>query len=137
MIKAYINQIPYELDADYSIFEQAANKIASNIVIYVDNQPLPQSGDIVEIKDNTTTYFLGTCGIPKSPQFSSPADIKRYSVTCNNANAILSRRAVNVAFKGYTITQIVQELFSRYIVAEGFTLGEISNVPIVLIKYTA
>lgn len=137
MIKAYINDVPYELESHYTITEQLGNKVASEIVIRVDNQPIPQSGDIIAICDEKTMYFLGTCGIPKSPKFSSPYDVRLYSITCANANAILSRRLINVAYKEKTISEIVQALFDKYISAEGFSLGEISNIPIKLQVYTA
>lgn len=139
MLKAYINNIAYELEADFSITEQVANKTSSTIAVLVENQPIPQSGDVIEIKDNTTNevYFLGLCGIPKSPKFKSPYDARRYSITCGNANSIMSRRIVNVAYKNMTITQIVQALFETYITQEGFTMGKISDIPILLETYTA
>ena len=100
---AYIGGIAYKLAADYTISEQAANKIASNISVILDaGQPIPQSGEIIEIRDDDVgeVYFLGVCGIPKSPKYSSPYDVKTYSITCSNANGILARRVVNVAYQG-------------------------------------
>ena len=67
MIMAYIGGIAYKLAADYTISEQAANKIASNISVILDaGQPIPQSGEIIEIRDDDVgeVYFLGVCGIP-------------------------------------------------------------------------
>lgn len=140
MIQAYISGVAYKLGADYSISEQVANKIASDIsVVLDDGQPIPKSGEIIEVRDDEAgeVYFLGVCGIPKSPKFTSPFNVKTYSLTCSNANGILARRVVNVAYKGYTVTQIVQALFDKYIAAEGFTLGGISEIPITLNIYTA
>lgn len=140
MIMAYIGGIAYKLAADYTISEQAANKIASNISVILDaGQPIPQSGEIIEIRDDDVgeVYFLGVCGIPKSPKYSSPYDVKTYSITCSNANGILARRVVNVAYQGYTVSQIVKGLFDEYISKEGFTLGAISDVPIKINIYTA
>lgn len=140
MIQAYIGGVAYKLGADYSISEQAANKIASDISVIIDEgQPIPKSGEIIEVRDDEAgeVYFLGVCGIPKSPKFTSPFNVKTYSLTCSNANGILARRVVNVAYKGYTVTQIVQALFDKYIAAEGFTLGGISEIPITLNIYTA
>ena len=140
MLKAYINDIAYELEANFSITEQAANKTASDFTVLVTHDlPIPKSGDTIEIKESTTgeIYFLGMCGIPKSPKYKSPFDVRRYTITCGNANSIMSRRIVNVAFKEYTITQIVEALFYMYISQEGFTLGEISDIPITLEVYTA
>jgi hypothetical protein len=140
VIMAYIGGIAYKLAADYTISEQAANKIASNISVILDaGQPIPQSGEIIEIRDDDVgeVYFLGVCGIPKSPKYSSPYDVKTYSITCSNANGILARRVVNVAYQGYTVSQIVQGLFDEYISKEGFTLGAISDVPIKINIYTA
>lgn len=139
-MKAYINDIEYELDAQsLSLSEKSGNSTASDIAVFVGkNQPIPQSGDIIEIKDSEgDIYFLGVCGIPKSPEYSSPYDVRRYEITCSNANSILARRVANVAYKGYTITQIVTDLYNRYIQAEGFTLGTISDIPIVINVYTA
>jgi hypothetical protein len=140
MIKAFINGIAYELEANFSITEQAANKTASSFDVLVpQNLPIPQSGDTIEIKNSETgeMYFLGMCGIPKSPKYKSPYDVRWYSITCGNANSIMSRRIVNVAFQNFTITQIVKALFDLYIAQEGFTMGDISEIPVTLETYTA
>jgi hypothetical protein len=98
---------------------------------------LPTPGDIIEIKDEKAVYFLGVCGIPKSPKYKTPYDVREYSITCNNANAILANRLVNVAYQDRTITSIVKDLYDKYIVAEGFTLGKVSDIPVKFSVYTA
>ena len=138
MIQAYINGVAYDMLMDYSISEQLGNKTSTSLSVLVPiGKPFPRSGDIIEVKDENNTYFLGTCGIPKSPEFESENTIRVYSITCGNANSILSRRLANVAYRGHTITEIVQALYDQYISAEGFALGGISDIPVTLDTYTA
>ena len=69
MIMAYIGGIAYKLAADYTISEQAANKIASNISVILDaGQPIPQSGEIIEIRDDDVgeVYFWAFAVFPKA-----------------------------------------------------------------------
>lgn len=81
--------------------------------------------------------FWGTCGIPKTPKFKTGNEALLYSIKCGNANDILSYRIINVAYQGYTVTQIVQAIFDQYVSAEGITLGEISQTDVTIDVYTA
>ena len=137
MVQAYINGITYEAENDFKISEKSGNKTSSSISILVNGQPFPQAGDIIELKDNGATIFWGTCGIPKTPKFKTGNEALLYSIKCGNANDILSYRIINVAYQGYTVTQIVQAIFNQYITAEGITLGEISQTDVKVDVYTA
>lgn len=103
----------------------------------VDGQPVPVSGDIIELKDGEATLFWGTCGIPESPEYQTGLERNIYAITCGNANTILSYRIANVAYQNYTVTELVQALYDRYISAEGISLGKISAIDVTLEVYTA
>ena len=104
----------------------------------VEDQPFPVAGDILELKDDAgNTIFWGSCGIPSSPKYQTGLEKKVYAITCSNANAILANRIINVAFQGYTITEIIQALFTAYIAQENITLGKISEIPVKMEVYTA
>lgn len=137
MLKAYINGTEYNALWEFSISEQTGNKTSTDISVEVENQAIPVSGDIIELKDGDTTLFWGTCGIPESPEYQTGLERNIYTITCGNANTILSYRIVNVAYQNYTITEIVQALYDRYISAEGIILGTISNIEVTLEVYTA
>lgn len=138
-LECRINGTAYEMTNNFSIAEQAGNKSSTTINVLVEGQPVPLAGDVVEIIDtyDNSTAFWGICGIPKSPKYKTLFDKQVYSIVCQSANALLSNRIINVAYQGYTITQIVQDLFNKYIAAEGITLGVISNIAITLEVYTA
>ena len=137
-MKCLINGIAYDALNNFQITEQAGNKTASYISVLVESQPIPVAGDVIELLDNyNNSIFLGTCGIPTSPTFRTGLEDKIYSITCNNANSILAYRIVNEAYQNATITEIVQNLFDRYISEEGITLGTISNVEVTYEVYTA
>ena len=137
-MKALINGIEYDAQINFSISEQTGNKTSSDISVVVNNQPFPVSGDIIELKDdNENTIFWGTCGIPSSPKYQTGYEKKIYSITCGNANSILSNRIINVAFQEHTITEIVQALFDNYISQENITIGKISDIPVTMEVYTA
>lgn len=132
-----INGEVYETENDFSISEKSGNKTSSSVSVLVNGQPFPQAGDIIEMQNDGETFFWGTCGIPKTPKFKTGNEALLFSIKCGNANDILSYRIINVAYQGYTVTQIVQAIFNQYIVAEGITLGEISQVDITVDVYTA
>lgn len=134
-----INGAEYNALADgFAITEQMGNKTASDITVLVEDQPFPAAGDVIEVFDNSgRRIFFGTCGIPQSPAYSTGYEMKLYSITCNNANSILSQRIINVAFQDTTISDIVTALFNQYIAEEGITLGSISPVSVKMEVYTA
>lgn len=137
LLRAYINSVEYNALWDFSISEQTGNKTSTEISVEVDGQPFPVSGDIIELKDGETTLFWGTCGIPKSPEYQTGLERNIYTITCGNANTILAYRIANVAYQNYSITEIVQALYDKYIAEEGITLASISNIDVSLEVYTA
>ena len=123
MIQAYINNIPYDMTRDFLLTDMVGNKSTSEITVRVDDQPLPRAGDMVEIKDDDTVLFWGMLGIPQSPKYTTGNEWRVYTMTAGSANAFLSRRIINEAFKRYTVSEIVRVLFDNYIAEEGITLG--------------
>ena len=138
---AYINGTQYQALWDFEVSEQSGNKPSTDISVLVEDQPIPVSGDIIQLVDVTdsgnTVLFWGVCGIPKSPEYETGLEPAIYQITCGNANTLLSYRIANVAYQNYTITQIVQSLFTSYVQAEGITLGQISDMDLILEVYTA
>ena len=141
MLYAYINGVQYDAEWDFEISEQSGNKTSTSISVRVEDQPIPLSGDIIQLVDEqpsgNTVLFWGVCGIPKSPEYETGLEWPIYEITCGNANSILAYRIANVAYQDYTISQIVQALFNQYVQAEGITLGQISNIDLALEVYTA
>ena len=142
MLIATINGVTYEALRDFSIDEQTGNKTSSTISVVVEDplsQPIPVAGDIITLTDQSTgeVLFFGQCGIPKSPKFQTGLEKLVYTIVCSNANAILSNRIINVSYKGWTVEAIVQDLYTRYIAAEGISLGTITQTGVTLTAYNA
>ncbi len=136
MLHIYINQVEYDTQRGLKITDRLSNKTESQISVLTEGLPIPVSGDIVEVRDDDEVIFWGVCGIPRSPKYQTGRERKLYAITCGNANAILGRRIINVAYQGYTVSQVVERLFNLYVSAEGITLGQISDIPITIEKYT-
>lgn len=136
-MQVLINGIEYNALNNFTITEQSGNKTVSEISVLVDTQPVPISGDVIQILDGTTSIFWGLCGIPSSPKFSTGLETHIYKIKCNNANSILSRRLANVAYQNTSVSEIISDLYSLYISAEGIELGAISDIDITLNVYTA
>ncbi len=138
MLYAYINGERYKIKTDFSITEQIGNSTASTVSVLVESQAFPIAGDVIEIKDDITgdILFYGTCGIPKSPKYTTLNQPRAYSITCGNANSILSNRIANVAYQDKTVSEIVNLLYERYIAAEGIEIGLISEISASLSVYT-
>ena len=93
----YINGIEYQALRNFTITEQTGNKTLSTISVLVESQPVPVAGDVIELKDDSNnTIFWGTCGIPKSPKFSTGHETQIYEISCNNANSILANRIIKL-----------------------------------------
>lgn len=144
MLTCLINGTKYELVYPISVSEMAGNNISSDISVKVSdccmqapNTPIPKAGDLIEILEDGSTVFLGTCGIPTSPKIDSVHTPLIYRIKCGNGNSLLARRIVNYGTQGKTITQIVEYLYETYVRAEGISKGIISQVPITLDAYTA
>lgn len=128
-MKAYINGIEYNATNEWSIAEKVGNPTSSSFRVLVENQPVPQSGDVIEFRtDLGDIVFFGLLGIPKSPAYSTPYQPRLYSLNCTNGNSILQRRLANVSYSNKTMTEIVNDLYTRYIQPEGITLGTISEI---------
>lgn len=103
---------------------------------FIDNYSLVQNltyDDMVTYNRTTITeLFLGTCGLPTSPTYSTLTEPKDYQIKCRNANSILANRLVNTAEQQVTLTQLIRDLFNIYLQAEGMTLnvGDFDNIQI-------
>lgn len=130
-MRLLINGIEYKADSNWSITEKVGNPTASTFKVLVEEQPIPQAGDVVTLEDdNGNALFFGLVGIPKSPKYSSPFQPRIYDLTCTNGNSILSRRIANESFANKTITEVVNQLYATYIQPEGITLGTVSEIPV-------
>lgn len=136
-MKCLINKVEYKMESNFYFDEQSGNKTASSISVLIENQDIPQALDVVEIFDGEKPIFFGTCGIPKSPKYTTGLEKKVYSITCNCANAIMANRIVNEAYQQMKISNIVENLYNTYIIAENIALGNISDIPLEMVNYTA
>lgn len=136
-MQCLINGVSYQLTRNFSINDRLANKAATKIEVLVENQPIPHAGDIVNIYDDAEPIFFGVAGIPVSPEYNTGYEKRIYTITCQNGNAILANRITNEAYQNTTVSDIVADLFTKYISAEGITLGSISSIDLTMEVYTA
>ena len=136
-MQCFINGIEYGVEHGFEICEQAGNKTSSTVSVLVEDQPAPVSGDVIQLMDGETTVFWGLCGIPKSPRFDTGREKRIYNIVCQNANGLLAYRIVNDAWQSHSVSYIVQDLYTKYIAAEGIALGNISNIGVTMEVYTA
>ena len=128
-MRALINGTEYKATSGWNIAGKVGNPTSSTLTVLVENQPVPQSGDVIDfINDRNEPIFFGILGIPKSPAYSSPYEPRLYNLNCTNGNAITQRRLANVSYRNKTITEVVEDLFARYIAGEGITKGIISQI---------
>lgn len=128
-MKLKINGVEYQASSAWGISEKVGNPTSSSFSVLVEGQEKPHAGDVVEFfTDDDVCIFFGVIGIPKSPSFSSEYQPKDYGINCLNGNSILQRRLANVSYTNKTMTEIVTDLYQRYIQAEGITLGTISQI---------
>lgn len=83
------------------------------------------------------TIFWGILGIPKSPKYTTGNEWRVYKMAAGNGNSLLAYRVINEAFRNYTVSEIVQALYTNYIAEEGIALGEISDIEIKVKIYSA
>lgn len=128
-MKLKINGTEYKATSKWKISEKVGNPTSSDFQVLVEQQDVPLSGDMVEfVTDTDEKMFFGILGIPKTPSYSSPYEQRLYSLNCLNGNSILQRRLANVSYSNKTMTEIVLDLYARYIAPEGITLGTVSQI---------
>ncbi|MBQ3140691.1 MAG: hypothetical protein IJC25_01875, partial [Clostridia bacterium] len=139
MIHAIINGRSYGVAAGFVLEEQIGNRTASSIQVLLGRQPLPSAGDIVDLVDTDAgrSVFWGVCSIVRRVGILMAPAGAVAELVCTNANALLSRRLVNLALRNKTVTQIVQALFDGYIAADGISLGVLSRFDLEVEVYTA
>lgn len=135
-MQCLINGISYAMTRNFSINDRLANKAATRIEVLVEGQPIPQAGDIIDIYDGTEPIFFGVAGIPVSPEYNTGNEKRIYTITCQNGNAILANRITNEAYQDMVVDQIVQDLYEKYISAEGILLGDIDSSQVTVDVYT-
>ena len=91
----------------------------------------------VTLEQEGTTVFSGVVGIPTSPEYSTGFESDIYSLEVQSINAILRRRLISEAWQDKTTPEIVQDIFDKYIVNEGVTLGKISDINFTYTYYVA
>lgn len=130
-MRVLINGIEYRGMSGWQISEKVGNPTSTTISVLVENQPIPMAGDVIEVLTDgepAEKLFFGILGIPATPAYSSPYEQRIYSLNCLNGNSILQRRLANVSYADKTMTQIVLDLYQRYIAPEGVTLGTLSQI---------
>lgn len=135
-MQCLINGISYAMTRNFSINDRLANKAATRIEVLVEDQPIPEAGDIIDIYDGDTPVFFGVAGIPVSPEYNTGNEKRIYSITCQNGNAILANRITNEAYQEMLVDQIVRDLFEKYISAEGVRMGDIDSSNVRVDVYT-
>ena len=91
----------------------------------------------VSISQSSTVVFFGVVGIPETPTYTTEFVPNRYSLQIQSANALLYRRTLSEAYQNKTITEIIQDIFTKYIAGEGITLGQISTLDFTYDVYVA
>lgn len=126
-MKLKINGVEHRASSNWTIAEKVGNPTMSQFSVVSDEKP--HAGDVVEMfTDEDECIFFGIIGMPESPRYSSEHQTKLYSLRCTNGNSILQRRIANVSYTNKTMTEIVNDLYVRYIAGEGITLGTISEI---------
>lgn len=81
--------------------------------------------------------FFGVVGIPESPTWTTEFVPDRYKLQLQSGNALLMRRTMSEAYQDKTVTEIIIDIFDKYISGEGITLGSISTVAFTYDTYVA
>ena len=130
-MRVKINGTEYKGLSNWRVSEKVGNPTSTTLSVLVESQPIPRAGDVIELLTDgepSDRLFLGVLGIPATPAYSSPFEQRIYSLNCLNGNAILQRRVANVSYANKTMTEIVFDLYQRYIAPEGITLGTLSQI---------
>ena len=92
---------------------------------------------LISIDQAERDIFFGVVGIPESPVFTTEFIPDRYRLQLQSGNALLMRRTMSEAYQDKTVTEIITDIFDKYISGEGITLGSISTVAFTYDTYVA
>lgn len=126
--KILISGDQYKTADTFSISQRAGSVSSSSIDVQVENgQSIPVALMSVQILDeNDKPFFYGFIQSVESPTFSTGYQVKRYRLSVQSAEWILSNRLVSESYPKKKTHEIVNDLYTKYIQEEGFGLGTIS-----------
>lgn len=129
VITVEINGESYRATTDYTIQQQAGAISNSNIDVLVEaGQDVPDPMSAVQIFADGVPFFFGFVQSAESPDFSTGFEVKRYRLSVQSAEVIFNNRLVSEAYENETTSNIVQDIFEKYIEPEGITLGTITDL---------
>jgi hypothetical protein len=127
-LEVLIGAETYRVADTYSIKQQGGAVSTSDIDVLVESdQEVPLSLSPCTISSDSVPFFWGIVRSVQSPQFEGGLEVQRYRLTVQSGEVVFNNRLVSEAFVNKYTHEIVAELFTNYIEAEGITLGEIST----------
>lgn len=139
-LRLFISGIEYRIATDYQIREKVGQSVAGSVNALVeDGQDVPVSQQSIEIRetDGTTVIYKGLILAVDHPVWSSREEAFRVGLECKSLDVIFDRRIINDAYTDMTTTEIVNAIYTDYLVEEGLTLGTIGTFTRHYEKYVA
>ena len=124
----YINSVEYRMTDKYDIRQQLGAISSISVECLLESQDEPKSRDKVEIKNGATIIFFGFVDIVETPVYSTIYDKMKYRLSVQDAEVIFSWRTPAEVYINKTVTEIVDDLFDKYLLEEGLTKGTISTI---------
>ena len=135
-LKLYLNDIEYRVTDKYSIREQIGQVSSSSFEVKLENNPVPLTHMKVRLDKGTEVFYNGIISSVNTPTFSTKFETDIYPITVMSLETIFTRRlASNVFVEKYT-HEIVESLFTEYLVEENITLGVIEEFERLYKTYT-
>lgn len=120
--------VSYRTTNQYQISEQSGAVSNSKIDVRLDNNPPPLELSKIEIYDpNNSLFYVGIIQNVDFPEYSSRYETQIYTVTSLSLNSIFNNRLVSESYEDKYTHEIVSDLFTKYLVDEGLTLGTITT----------
>jgi hypothetical protein len=136
-LSIFISGTEYRVLNDYQISEQSGAVSSSNFSVLLDDSHPPVSHELVEVYEGTLHFFTGIIQSVDFPEYSTQFETMVYNISVSSLGCILNNRLVNESYENMTTTEIVNDLFTNYLVEEGLTLGTIDDFTRNYESYTA
>lgn len=136
-VEVRIGGVVYRATNEYMVRNQAGAVSTSTIDVVVGTNPVPRAYQQAQILFDGVPAFWGIIQTVDTPAFSSGFEVKRYSLQISSGAILFQNRLVAESYEGVYTHEIVADLYSKYLEAEGVTLGTISTTDRYFESYTA
>ena len=134
-VEIKISGVSYRGVNDYQVRQQAGAISTSQVTVEIGDNPRPRTLQSIQILIDSVVVFSGIINQCDFPEYSTGYENRECKISAQSLEVVLAWRLVTHNFYNKYVHEIVAEIFTDYIAAEGITLGSISTTTLRIDSY--